>query len=489
MSEVMRNIYAEFTKDWQNSHMLIFEKFRAFWDNDYEEIQRYIKEAYTDKPFAKDPFDNFKTGLDFMVIIHHDIIQTIIDQLTAGIYDDPPIREISIMDGDQRKDSQDEGLTHALEISEFNEAMKESLRKALFYNIVLYHPIYRDETIDSEIISPDYFMIQTQNSYLRMSKLLIERTDLEGKPYMVYWDKDKHYIIGSDDNPEPESKENNYNKNLYKVLPATELRINKGMDFYGEPNWNILINQMSIDLKLTDMDNSEILMRNGFLHGINTDIEGKKRIAPGILVQSRNDDPKKQISLEWKTPNLNFMDHREGIDWRIVSMMRSMGIVGSSASTDILQASGISKSIDRASLEEKRKNNILMMSRFEKRALNLLKVVYNYRVKSGELGKVKAIPENSKFIVKYQDQKIQQTVTDQIAREEADLRYGIRDVVDFVMERYDLSEPEAIEFLKKKQERKSANAELFSALEEKQKDDKALQQDRINKILSQDQSQ
>jgi hypothetical protein len=461
MSEIMRKIYLDSMKEWELEKQELFENFRVFWDGDYDRLKDIVKETYKNKPFRTDPANENKSSLDYMVIQHQDIIQNTTSRLTAGIYDEDPIRELRIYEGGRYKT--DDNLSEVLEMTNFNNVMKEALQTAIFFNTVVLHPVARDKTLDIDILTPDQFAVKTKVSYHRLDKIMIERVDRENNPILIYWSDTEHYMINEKDKAVP--VEGSKNKtNPYKILPFEVLRIKKGLDFYGEPDWNLYLNQIAIDLKLSDLDNAEILTRNGFLHGINTNIGLNQSIGPGILIQTKHDDPNKQVSLGYVTNDVDFGDQRDGVDWRIKSSLRSRGIVGSAASTEETAQSGVSKEKDETMILEQRRNNIALVYPVEIKLLQKIRTIYNWNVSQGNI-KGQKLNETGEFAIKYR--MPESRPSNQEIREDLkfQLENNVLDIIDLIIKYYEVDEAEAIEILEKKKDRQENNAELLAFFE------------------------
>jgi len=425
---------------WDDARLQIYRQFMALYNNEYEAIKKILVYYYKDRPFKEQSFERY-------FIQHQDIIEKSLDRLTAGVLDKKPTRQLV------KGDAKFEGLEEILNKVQFNDKIYESFHKATFVNIAQFYPAMREDKIVIDILTPESYLVQTEEKdYLQGKKFLLIRIDQNGNQYLVYWDDDTHYIYDSlGDRKAIEGNEQMVNP--YGILPLTELRMKNGKNYFGEPDWNLFLNQLAIDMKITHLDFTEWFQRGSVLHGINTKIADGTRISPGDIVQSESKIPNEQVSLNYLNGSVDFTSWKDGIDWRIASTLRSKGITGGSTSTDTSVSSGFSKEMDEVSLKEKRDKQINKLVDYEKRAFKVLRTVWNYHVSTGELQGEQIIPEDYEYQVHYVNYEPTLAPTELKAKRDMQKAFYIKDEVNFVMEDLAISEEKAIEHIQKLKDR------------------------------------
>lgn len=432
-----QTIFAETNIKWDDTRLNTYRQFMVFYNNKYADIIKVLLYFYKDKPFREKTFDR-------MVIQHQDILEQTLGRLTAGVLDKKPTR-ILVKD-----DKKFDGLEDILNKVNFHEKMYESFHKASYVNLVEFYPAMRDDTIKIDILTPESFLVQTSDKdFNKANKFLLIRTDSLGRQYLVYWDEETHYIYN--DIGDKEAIEGNEKMiNPYDIIPLTELRMKEGTNYFGEPDWNLFLNQLAIDMKLSHMDFTEWFQRGSVLHGVNTKIADGTTVAPWDLLQTESKIPNEQVSLNFLNGNVDFGSWKDGVDWRISSTLRSKGIVGSSASTDTSVSSGFSKEMDEISLKEKRDRQINKLIDYEKRAFEILRTVWNYHVTTGELQGEKTIPEDYEYQVHYINYEPTLAPSELKTKRDMQKSFFIKDEIDFIKEDLGIdSDEKAIEQLNK----------------------------------------
>lgn len=431
-----QTIFADSNIKWDDTRLNTYRQFMVFYNNKYADIIKVLLYYYKDKPFREKTFDR-------MVIQHQDILEQTLGRLTAGVLDKKPTR-ILVKD-----ESKFDGLDEILDKVDFHEKIYESFHKASFVNVAQFYPAMREDKIKIDILTPESYLVQVSDKdYNKANKFLLIRTDSLGNQYLVYWDKDTHYIYDAlGDKRAVEGNEQMINP--YSIIPLTELRMKEGTNYFGEPDWNLFLNQLAIDMKLSHMDFTEWFQRGSVLHGINTKIADGSVIAPWDLLQTESKIPNEQVSLNFLNGSVDFTSWKDGLDWRVGSTLRSKGIVGSSASTDTSVSSGFSKEMDEISLKEKRDRQVNKLVEYEKRAFEILRKVWNHHVSTGELKNETTIPEDYEYQVHYVNYEPTLSPTELTSKRDMQKKYFIKDEVYFVMEDLGITEEEAIEHITK----------------------------------------
>lgn len=426
-----------------------YKDFRSYYENNYDEIKVVIKKYYLDKPYTKETFDE-------ILIKRHDIIQKTLDRLTSGVYDKEPIREL-VLKGDKEKKI-DNNLSDVLSVLDYHNIVKESFRKGIYYNILGVNPVLREEEIVLDVLTPDMIWVTTGLNYFKARSVIIERSNDESLITYVYWDAEKHFHIDAVGNFGAPAKDNIDGTNPYEEIPVAWLRFKKGNDFYGEPEWDLLLDQISVDMGITDFDFASIMQRGGILWAHNANIPDGQRIRPNVIVKTSQQDPDKEVKLEYLKFNTDFSDWRESIEWRKKAALVNKGMSGSSVSSDPNEQSGRKALVDERPLEEKRISHKSILQRFEIDLLNRIRTVWNYHVGQGNVDGEK-LNEEGKFTVKFIEEKPFETEEQKDKRINREIKLGIKDKLQIIMEELELDEEAAIEYLKEQVKRKQKLAD------------------------------
>ena len=406
--------------------------FAAFYNNDYLLINDILKRETLNNPFSE------KT-LEKMNFQHLNILKKILNRLSSGIYTEQPLRELLL------NEKTDEKLLPLLSKIRYSAKVKDAFKKSLYYNCVLVGVVWDDETkkMRLDVISPDNFEVKTKNDYLEISQLKICKARPDGTIFHTIWTESEHYILDGGETYSPPNNESG--KNPYGKIPFVILRMEEGCDFYGEPNWNLFLNQKNFDIRLTDLNEAELRTIMGIWHGINTKFQKSQRFAAGELLQSTAADGE-NISLQSIAMDIDYVSVRENIDWRMKTVMNSEGLSAQSGDTQATQESGIKRIVDELELEERRNDFKEILYNFEIELLNMIRLVYN-KHNSDKLN------EKGIFEVTFSEEKSTESITDKISRREMESAIGYKDEIDFTMEDLEVDESQAIEILKSRKDR------------------------------------
>jgi len=424
----------------------IHQDFAAFINNDYEEITRILKKITLNNPYSADTLNDQNFYFQ-----HIDILDKILTRLSSGIYTQMPIREIYDVNGEVNVEATDK-LNLILEQINYHGKVKEAFKKAIYFNCLVVNPVFDiNEQTESkkfrlDVITPDNFAVKTKENYLEMKAIAIRKADENNEVYLSVWTEEEHYNKSGLQEWTAPNNEEGINP-FSPVLPFSVLRIKEGTDFYGEPNWNLYLNQRSYDIRLTDLDRSEVGTIFNIWVGTNTKFAKDETFRPGELkqIESNSEYP---ASLQNVSGDIDYTSIRENIDWKNKSVMNSEGLSAQSGSVDVASESGVKREMDEVELKEKRENYKETLYAFEIDLLNKIRMVWN------EYNPTNQIPEGE-FDVTFSEEQSTETVQDKIARREMEKKFGLKDEVDFVMEDFEISEAEAIQHIKARQERKA----------------------------------
>jgi len=418
------------------------QDFATFYFNDYNGIEDILKRELLNNPFAKETLAKIR-------IQHIDIIGKTLNRLSGGIYKNRAIREFFYDVETAKTKAENSDLENLLNLIKYNQTVKETFRRALYFNVTLVQPVFDEGKIRLDIINPNDIKVKTGIDYNKIESITIRKSDSEGNLYFSVWTAESHYIEQGGKIIAP--KDNEEMINPYEKIPISVLRIKEGIDFYGEPNWNLFLNQKYIDMRLTDLDKSEMEhIVNAWL-SINTGLQDGDTIGASKIIKvdgvTNEDVPP---SLESISSNVDYVSIRENIDWKIQTMYASEGLSAGSGSTDVSELSGISKLIDENELLERREDFKEILFDFEIDLLNNIRMVNNFYSD-------KKINNKAVFNVTFSEEKPMESVSDVVARREMETAIGYKNAITFTMEDLELSEEDAINLLKKI---KTQNAQL-----------------------------
>ncbi|MBM3712497.1 MAG: hypothetical protein FJW56_03555, partial [Actinobacteria bacterium] len=370
VTNIFKNVLQGTLNSSEDARLELFQNMRTFYDGDYEGIVDILKDDLLNKPFSQKTLSETR-------FLHIDVIQKVLNRLTAGIYDKKPIRQLFV-DGKPYNE-----LEEILDYIDFHQKVKEALRKALFFNLCLVQPIVRENEFELDNITGDEFVVTSRKNYLKIKDIILARSDGQ-TIYKIFWSDDKHYLIG-DYGQETPVEGNRSMVNPYRELPFSVLRIKEGMDFFGEPNQSLYNIQKALDVKLTNLDITEIQQHFGVWFGVNTNFPQDVKFSPGILHQV-NGLPSEDVPprLENIVPNIDWSSLKNNIDWIVDLVLEMEGIADSKSVT------GVARKIDELEIEERKQGVKTNLKKFEVNLLNKIRVVWNYHAR--ELGK-KPIPK------------------------------------------------------------------------------------------------
>jgi hypothetical protein len=433
------NIIADLFKNAQKlsleNEIEIFQEFEAFYQNDSELIEDYIKADL-------EPIYSKKT-LDTLLIRHKDSIQKVLRLKVAGLFDNEPTRRIVKSETDENVEY-DEVLTKILDASKYNQQIKEATKQALFFNTVLVQPIWRNEQLELDIYNHAYCDVKvSQEDYLKPIEVYLTFVDQQtGEVFVAVWTETDHYLLDANGeqirewNGEPLA-------NNYGVLPFSILRIRQGKDFWGEPNWNLLNTQKSYDISLTNFKQIELFQSFGVWTAINMGLGETERLSPNSIKTVENIRTDMQPpKLENVVPNTQFGELRNNLEWDWKTTFSSEGLAGNTSDTETQLQSGVSKGYDEIETQIQREDLKNLLYYFEKDLLEKCRIVYNAETAQNKLNK-------GEIEVVYSEEKPSETIQDKKLRREMEKQYNLKTEIDFAVEDFEIDRTEAIALISK----------------------------------------
>jgi hypothetical protein len=425
----------------------LFQKFRAFYDNDFDEIKEWIQTELKDN-YTEDTLKKLR-------IRHQDGVQKVLRTKVQGIFDNEPSRELYLnTETDSGELETDKTLDDVLLQAKYNMKIKEALKQALFFNVVLVEPVERNGKIEIDIITGDTCEVETDAlDFNKPIKVMLSRWDSDKKQIIILvWTETEHYILDAGGQRYDEWNGKKLG-NPYGVLPFAVLRIREGIDFWGEPNWNLLQSQIEYDINLSNFGWIIDMQSFGVWVANNLDLKEGMKMNPSTVISVKQTDTSQPTgSIECVVPSIQFEALKSNLEFMWKTAMNSEGLSSATSSNETSLQSGVSKGYDEREIEGIREDLKNILYYFEIDLLNKIKVVWN-KIKS-----VTPLKEGI-FDITYSEEKSGETPTDKVARRDSELKYGIKTEIDFIMEDFEVDRDEAIEILKK-------NLALATAMQE-----------------------
>ena len=435
----------------------IHQEFSYFYNNDYLEICNVLKQDTLNNPYSADTLNTIQFR-------HINILKKILKRVTSGIYTK---RQIIRYAGEVNEEL-NKALQKALEQARYYQKVKDIFRKAVYYNVSVFN-FWKDlqtGNVRIDIVTPNDFTVQAKQDYNDYSAIKFRRCDEYGNIYYSVWTETEHYIQYAGSDKKQVIEGNSENKNPYApVMPQSVLRIEEGIDFYGEPNWNLYLNQKYFDIRLTDFSLSECKTAHQMYVATNCNLGANNTTLSAGTVIDANQVKATDVppTIETVTSNIDYEGLRENIDWAERKVAMSEGLSSQSSETDTQPESGIKRMIDEVELQETRDEMKEILYGFEIDAVKKFIMVYNY-------GRTKDKLYEGDIEIIYSEDKSYESVSDKTMRREMQKKYFIGDEVDFVMQDLELSEKEAIDHVKKRVERQK-ELNLVTNEEENLEDD------------------
>ncbi len=452
------NIFEELNKAFNTAlrkseanRLTIHNEFAAFYNNDYESICGYLREATLNNPFSSDTLKDLRFR-------HVNVVKKIINRITSGIFTKDPV--IKLKDaGDEEQNT----LSRIINESRFIQKVKEAFQKSVFFNAVEANVVWdnNSKTIRIDIITPNNYTVETGNDYLEKTKIAVRKADVTGEIYWSYWSEQEHYLVKNgakapaENNPDminPFNTDNNNSQDASHnfTLPFAVLRMEEGEDYFGEPNWNIFLHQKNLDIRLTDLNETELKTLHQIYLGVNTNFTNDETFRAGDFKQINNvKDDDKEPKIESIIANVDYVSVRENIDWHNRLVLNCEGISGNSASMDRIAESGTAKIIDELELLEKREEYKTILYHFMIHLLEIMRVVWNYYNPS------QGLYGGTDFDVRFTEAKIFESIDDKKKRYDMSIEYGYKDEIDIASEELEVSEEEAKEIMRVRSQRRT----------------------------------
>lgn len=378
--------------------------------------------------------------------IHIDIVNKVLD-LTCTIYNPGVDRYFTNEAGEINEDATKE-INQIYESMEFNKRVKDIYKSGYLFNTVLIQSTFRDGKNDFNIIYPNFCSVNSYDYNYFIPKEIMISKSINNEDMIVYWNNTEHYYLNYDNKKIPVTDENgngNDFKNPLESLPFSVLRFQESSDFWGEPQQDLIENNIWYDLRESNSMFVEFFQGLGVGVGVNLGREGQINISPNTTILK--DNVRADMvppSLEFSNTNAPLSELRENLDFFYKRIGNSKGLSPSSMNNDVTAQSGVAKLYDSAELFVKRDLHKDIMMSFEKKFFEKLKLVNNYYNDSYK------IPDGLIMRIEFQEPEYLTDTLQAVEKQKFELENNIKSAIDIILaDNPDLTTEEAISILEK----------------------------------------
>lgn len=398
--------------------------------------------------------------VNIMPKIHIDLVNKILD-MVCTIYNAGADRYLLNADG-TINEKQTEILMNIYNGFDISKKINEIYKQGYLFNCILPQPVWREDKINVDIITPNFCSVDSRDYDFEKAESVLIAKSIEGEDMIVYWSDKQHYYIDTHGTYKAvKDNEGNVNADMvnpYGQLPFAILRFQSSSDFWGEPQQDLVENNIWYDVR--ESNNMFVEMFQGLGVGIGINLGKNTTItnAPNtiILVNDVRDDMQTP-SLEYASTNAPMSDLRENLDLFYKKIGNSKGLSPQSMANDAEGQSGIAKAYDSYELTIKKDSHKHIMKQFEKQLYEKIKLVYNYHTTGDKLS------DEVTFKVDIIEDEPEMDLTKEIERTNFELDKNIISIVDLMIKKNpDLNTDEAIQIL---QENKKINELYYNGKE------------------------
>lgn len=425
------------------------EKQYAYYVGIKDKVESYLCEALE---ITYDPEDVSEMQLQYI-----NLTKKMIDQMSV-VYANPAARYLVDKKGNENKAATE--LYNSLLPENINQVDKLNHRLAKLSNCSLtFVTVDKKKQLVKYVINPIYkYQIEVdedeQIKRVLYQKYYKKEDDYKDELFVVVWTDTEHYLMDQF-GQKRQVKDNGKNKNPYGVLPYSVLKMADGESFYGEGQNDLINVNEQINLLLTKLVNSDIILgTEGTTLGINLHLNkkgieenGQRKIRTGRKHPLNIDDVREDMlapSLEHITTDPHIEEIQGFIDWYIKYIASMKGLNPSAVLAQLKDTSDYQKIMDAVDQMEMRKDDLEVCRTYEKDRFEITRKVWNAHAQ--EFGK-KEIPEDLTLKVDFAEIEIHKTPADEQAEFEFELKYNLTTPAEFLMKRnpdLDLKEAQQI---------------------------------------------
>lgn len=311
--------------------------------------------------------------------------------------------------------------------------LKQANRYQKLLGTLLLRPVWRDGTMDLDVLTPDILDVQTGNSPEDLQAVIVTLYDDSGDSGQVQysmWTAEEYRLIDHRGNvitSEP---------NPYGVLPFIPIWNSPATEsFWLEGASDLMMIQDAINQRLSDLFYT--LQFQGFgvgyVRGANIDGSEVLTVGPGSMMTLPENG-----ELGFATPNAPIDASLAAIEFLVKYAAITNGLPAGTMSTDPTDESGIAKIVGNRELEELRRDDIAAFARVEEQLFQVFRVVWNVHNPGRQ------ISDTATLTVDFYDPKPTTSALDQLREWEGLLDMGLISPVDIMIERNpDLSRDDA----------------------------------------------
>lgn len=349
-----------------------------------------------------------------MVKVQLNIMKKIINNL-AQVYRESPIRTIEGSEKDK------ELYKEIVENSSLDIKIKQASRYTKLLKTILLRPVWRNETLDLDILTGNILDVETGESPEDLKKIFVTdygNTDKIEDVTFSLWTPESWSRLDFRGNVIEQ------NINPYQILPFVPLfdYPPTSSAFWLSGGSDLISLQEAINIKLVDL--LYLLAQQSFGVGYIKGVAGggSVKVDPGSLVELPENG---EIGFEAQKAEIK--EVVEAIDKIIKWACVSNGISAASMSTDANEASGLSKLVDKQELSEMRQDDIALFRSYEKQLFKIMRVVWNTHNQQ-------KLSESATLNIDFADPRPEIDPKTQAEAWDLQLAMGIRSRVDFAME-------------------------------------------------------
>jgi len=355
--------------------------------------------------------------IKIMPKIHIDIVGKVLD-LVCTVYNSGADRYLV-----EGNNVNTEWTAKLLEIyNGFNASklMVDIYKQGYLFNTILVQPVWRNDRIELDIITPNFCSVDSYDNNYEKAKAVMISKAIDNQDMIVYWSDKEHYYTDAQGNKlevkeltgyEEDGTEifiTNKGKNPYGELPFAVLRFQYSSDFWGEPQQDLVENNIWYDVQEMNKFFVEMFQGLGVGLGVNLSKTGVVSLSPNTLITVDNvQEDMQSPSLTFSSTGAPLSELRDSIDSFYKRIGNSKGLSSQAMSNEITDQSGISKAYDSAELQIKKDSHKNILKAFEKELFEKIRLVYNYNNKV-------QIPDNLEFRVDIVEDEPMINVSDEI---------------------------------------------------------------------------